>query len=152
MGLNSKRLKHNTGGHEGGPLSPLTGLPLVVHDPNRLQEDLSPVFETGRCGHKDVTPSQQGRENGLKHSDGPFGRVRFALLGFEPDHFAESRHEGVELRHVFVTQGRLSVRVEDLDPFKAGGVQHFQEDALETVPGLVLECSDEHEIAEPVDA
>ena len=124
----------------------------MVHGPNGLREDLSPVFETGRPGGKDVAPSQQGGENALKHSDGSFGRVGFALLGFEPDHFAESGHEGAELTHVFVTQGRLPVRVEDLDPFKAGGVQHFQEDGFETGPGLVLDGSDEHERAEPVDA
>ena len=120
--------------------------------PNGLREDLSPVFETGRPGGKDVAPSQQGGENALKHPDGPFGRVGFALLGFEPDHFAESRHEGAELTHIFITQGRLSVRVEDLDPFKGGRVQHVQEDGIETVPGLVLDGSDKHQRAESVDA
>ena len=129
----------------------LNGLPLMVQGPNRLREDLSPVFETGCPGGKDVAPSQHGGENAFKQADGSFGRVGFALLGFEPDHFAESRHEGAELTHVFVTQGRLSVRVEDLDPFKARRVQHVQEDGFETVPGLVLDSSDKHERAEPVD-
>ena len=110
----------------------------MVHDRNGLREDLSPVFETGRPGGKDVTPSQQGGENVLKHSDGPFGRVGFALLGFEPDHFAESRHEGAELTHIFITQGRLSVRVEDLDPFKAGAFSMSRRTGLRLCQDLSL--------------
>ena len=119
----------------------------MVHGVDAFHQDPPPIFETGgpSCPDPDITPPQQGGQDPLEHSDGPFRQVGLALLGFEPDNFTEARHLGFELSHVLVTEGRLSVRVEHLHPFKPIGLlQHFQDDGAKTVPGLVLDGPDKH--------
>ena len=141
--------------HLGGAEGRTEGeTPLLIHDLDAFHEHASPILETGRPRGPapDVTSSQQGGKDALEEADGSFGRKSLALLGLEPDDFAEAGHLGFELPNVFLAQRRLPVRVEHLHAFKGGVVgQHLHDDRAQTFPGLVLDGAHENGRGQPVD-